>query len=222
MNQPLAVFFDFDGTLADSAPDLAGAANAMRVARGMEPLPVASLRPHVSSGARGMVQAAFGTFPGDTGFETLKAEFLERYEARLTAETALFDDIEPLLEAVEARGLLWGVVTNKAQRYTLPLVRHLGLQARCAAVVSGDTTPHAKPHPAPLLKAAELAEVAPRRCWYVGDDRRDIEAARAAGMGAIAAAWGYCGDSHPGAWQADVIAASPLDLIALLDRHLAG
>jgi phosphoglycolate phosphatase len=216
MNRPLAIFFDFDGTLADTAPDLAGAANDMRIARGLAPLPLSALRPHASAGARGLVGAAFGLTPQDSGYEALKNEFLARYEQRMTRDTTLFDDIEALLGRLEEAGLLWGIVTNKLARYTLPITRHLQLAHRASAVVSGDTTPHAKPHPAPLLKAAEQADVPPLRCWYVGDDLRDIQAARAAGMGAVAAAYGYCGDSAPQQWGADALIHAPLELLALL------
>lgn len=216
MNRPHAIFFDFDGTLADTAPDLAGAANDMRGARGLPLLPLDALRPHASAGARGLVGAAFGVVPGQAPFEDLRREFLERYEARMTRETSLFAGIDTLLDTLDDAGLLWGIVTNKAGRYTVPITRHLRLDHRAAALISGDTTPHAKPHPAPLLKAAEDADVAPVQCWYVGDDLRDMQAARAAGMGAVAAAYGYCGDSAPAQWGADAIIDAPSGLLALL------
>jgi phosphoglycolate phosphatase len=216
MKTPQAIFFDFDGTLADTAPDLAGTANDMRTARGLEPLPYESLRPYASAGARGLVGAAFALEPGHSDYESHKTEFLQRYELRMTRETTVFDEVYELLSALEARGLLWGIVTNKVSRFTIPIVKHLNLHQRAAAVVSGDTTPHAKPHPAPLLKAAEDADVAPVQCWYVGDDLRDIQAARAASMAAVAAAYGYCGNSDVARWQADRIITTPLQLLKLL------
>ena len=211
-----AVLFDLDGTLIDSAPDLAGAANEMRAARGLPPLPYESLRCVVGSGARGMVAAAFGALPGDAGYDDLRAEFLARYEARSTRETRLFDDMAPVLDALDAHALPWGIVTNKIERYTDAIVRHLGLAARARVVVSGDTTPHAKPHPAPLLEAARQLGVAAGGCAYVGDDLRDVQAGRAANMATIAAAWGYLGSGEgAGAWRADAVARCPLDLLPL-------
>ena len=216
-----AVLFDLDGTLIDSAPDLAGAANDMRLARGLPALPVERLRPLVGSGARGMVRAAFDLGPEDAGYDALREEFLARYEARSTRETHVFPDMAPLLDALDAARLPWGIVTNKIERYTLPLVRHLGLAKRAAAVVCGDTTAHAKPHPAPLLEAARRLAVAPAACVYVGDDLRDIVAGCAAGMGTIAAAWGYLGAGEAiERWQADAVIRRPAELTALLGGPL--
>ena len=214
--KPAAVLFDLDGTLVDSAPDLAGAANDMRAERGLAAVPYASLRRMVGTGARGMIGAAFGLAPGDAGFEALRDEFLARYEARSTRETRVFDDMLPVLDALDAHGLPWGIVTNKVERYTGPIVRHLGLAARAGAVVCGDTTPHAKPHPAPLVEAARRLGVAPAACVYVGDDLRDVQAGRAACMATVAAAWGYLGsDAAVTEWQADTVAERPGDLLAL-------
>lgn len=209
-----AVLFDLDGTLVDSAPDLAGAANGLREARGLPALPLAQLRPLVGAGARGMVGAAFGIKPGDEGFEALRDEFLQMYEQRLTQGTAVFPAMVEVLHALEAAGLPWGVVTNKAERFTLPLVRGLGLHRRAGAVVCGDTTPHSKPHPAPLLEAARRMGVAAGQCVYVGDDLRDMQAGRAAGMPSLAAAWGYLGQGEPvDAWGADAVLETPLQLL---------
>lgn len=211
-----AVLFDLDGTLIDSAPDLAGAGNDMRLARGLEPLPYERFRPMVGSGARGMVFIALGAVPGDAQFDALRDEFLSRYEARMTSCTALFPAMRPVLDTLRAHGLVWGIVTNKAQRFTTPLVHALGLDAEAGAVVSGDTTPHAKPHPAPLLEAARRIGVAPGACLYVGDDLRDVQAAHAAGMRAVAASWGYLGDGDPvSAWGADHVIDSPSQLLKL-------
>jgi 2-phosphoglycolate phosphatase len=208
------VLFDLDGTLIDSAPDLAGAANAMRVARGMAPLPPLALRPMVGAGARGMVGTAFGVKPGDEAFDALRQEFLERYEAGLLSQTAVFAEMLAVLDRLDADEQRWGIVTNKAARFTQPVVEGLHLHARAAVVISGDTTPHSKPHPAPLLEAARRAGVDAANCVYVGDDHRDILAGRAAGMATLAAAWGYLGQGESiDAWGAHAVLAAPADLL---------
>jgi 2-phosphoglycolate phosphatase len=212
-----AVLFDLDGTLIDSAPDLAGAGNDMRAARGLPLLPLAHFRPMVGAGARGMVGRALDVMPGHADFEALRDEFLQRYEERMTRETRVFAAMWPVLEGLAARGLPWGIVTNKATRFSQPLVRSLGLLETAATLVCGDTTPHAKPHPAPLLEAARRMEVAAGDCVYVGDDLRDVQAGRAAGMATVAAAWGYLGEGdHIEAWGADHVVASPDELLKLL------
>lgn len=212
-----AVLFDLDGTLIDSAPDLAGAANRLREQRGLPHVPYAQLRPLVGTGARGMIGGAFGIGPGDAEFETLRDEFLAIYERSLLQQTAVFTEMVPVLQALEAAGLPWGVVTNKAERFTHPVVRGLGLDQRAGAVVCGDTTPHAKPHPAPLLEAARRIGMAPEACVYVGDDLRDVQAGRAAGMATLAAAWGYLGQGEAiDAWGADDVLDSPGQLLKWL------
>ncbi|MCS6765736.1 MAG: phosphoglycolate phosphatase [Candidatus Protistobacter heckmanni] len=216
------ILFDLDGTLADTAPDLAAAANSLRVDRGLEPLPLEVLRPVASAGARGLIGAALGIKPGDDEFETLKHTFLDRYEQDLCARTTLFAEVPELLDQLEAGGRSWGVVTNKAERFALPLLRELGLAARAAAIVGGDTTAHTKPHPLPLLHAAELAGVAAQRCVYVGDDLRDIQAGKAASMPTVAAAYGYCGDADPPEqWGADLLIRSPAELSPWLGTFAA-
>jgi len=186
---PRAILFDLDGTLADTAPDLAAAVNGLRVKRGLAPTPYDLLRPAASAGARGLIGVAFGIKPGDDEFEQLRMEFLDDYAAAIAVESRLFDGIPELLAALTQRGLLWGIVTNKAARFTEALIPRIGLDAsRC--VVSGDTTPYPKPHPAPLLEAARRLSLPPHDCWYVGDDLRDIRAGDAAGMTTIAAEWG--------------------------------
>lgn len=217
LRPPRALLFDLDGTLIDSAPDLAGAANDMRRSRGRAALPYSDLRPMVGSGARGMLGVAFGIAPGDDGFEALREEFLSRYEARMTQETRVFPAVVPMLAALSSRAVPWGIVTNKARRFSEPLAAALGLADRAGALVSGDSTPHAKPHPAPLLEAARRMAVEPVHCWYVGDDLRDMQAGKAAGMGTVAATWGYLGDGDPvTAWGADDIVDSPADLLKRL------
>jgi 2-phosphoglycolate phosphatase len=193
---PRAVLFDLDGTLADTAPDLAAAVNWLRTERGLDPTPYEVLRPTASAGARGMIGAAFGLAPGDEGYEELRLAWFERYQAAMAEHTTLFDGIHELLAGIEGAGMAWGIVTNKPMRFTDPLVPQIAL-AHAGCIVSGDTTPHAKPHPAPLLEGARRLGLAPEQCWYVGDDLRDIEAGRAAGMVTVACAWGYCGAIAP-------------------------
>ena len=208
------VLFDLDGTLIDSAPDLAGAANDLRAAHGLPPLPESQLRPMVGAGARGMLGQAFGIAPGDERFEPMRKAFLDTYEARMLRLTRLFDAMPPVLQTLETRGLPWGVVTNKATRFTQPITEHLGLHQRAAVVIAGDTTPHAKPHPEPLHEAARRAGIDAAHCVYIGDDLRDIQAGRAAGMHTAAAAWGYLGLGEPvHAWGADTVLESPAALL---------
>ena len=210
------VLFDLDGTLADTAPDLAAALNKMRTDRGLTALPLDPLRRMASSGARGLVGVGFNLKPGDAGYEAHRIEFLANYAAALHVHTRLFDGVEELLAAIEA-DRKWGVVTNKAKRFTDPLSRSIGFTGRASCVVSGDTTPHAKPHPAPLLHAAELSGVAAHECIYVGDDLRDIQAGRAAGMKTLAVTWGYLGDTDPpDSWGADAVIARPAQVLEYL------
>jgi len=216
-----AVLFDLDGTLADTAPDLAGALNALLVERGRPQVPVAATRPVTSSGARGMLKVGFGIEPGHAEYETLKARFLDLYAERVCVETQLYPGAVELLAMLEARALRWGVVTNKAERFTRPLLDALALMERAACVVGGDTTARAKPHPDPLLHAATYVGVEPARCLYVGDDLRDVQAARAAGMPVIAAAYGYLGvDGDPHAWGADAVIDHPLEVLNHLDSPI--
>jgi N-acetyl-D-muramate 6-phosphate phosphatase len=210
-----AVLFDLDGTLIDSAEDLGRAANAMRVDRALAPLPLAEYRPHCGSGARGMLGRAFAIKPGMPGYDDLKREFLDRYELLMYDSTRPFAGVEAELVALANAGLAWGVVTNKAERFALPLIAVLKLGA--ATVVGGDTTGHTKPHPAPLLEAARRLGVAPSACLYVGDDERDVVAGKAAGMATAVAAWGYLGpDADHRRWDADAELSAPGELLKLL------
>ncbi|MFC3685347.1 HAD-IA family hydrolase [Hydrogenophaga luteola] len=212
-----AVLFDLDGTLIDSAPDLAGAANAMRISRQLAPIPVDRYRAHAGSGARGMLRVAFDTGPGDHGFEDLRQEFFDCYQDRLLLQTRPFEGVETLLDTLLRQGRFWGVVTNKGERFTRPLTQSMPLFARASAVISGDTTPHTKPHPEPLLEAARRIGVASADCLYVGDDIRDIQAGRAAGMRTVAAMYGYLGpEADVSTWGADEIIEGPLGLLKCL------
>lgn len=217
LSNPRALLFDLDGTLADTAPDLAAAVNKMRSDRGLEPTSFEILRPLASAGARGLIGAAFGIAPGDAGYDDMRREFLDNYAAAIANHTTLFDGVTSLLDEISTLGLSWGIVTNKPALYTDALVPRIGL-GHAACVISGDTTPHAKPHPEPLFEAARRLQLAPTECWYVGDDLRDIDAGKAAGMPTIAAGWGYCGHTDPADWLADLIASHPLDLLPLLPR----
>ena len=213
---PRAILFDLDGTLADTAPDLAEAVNRMRVERGLPPAPYETLRPVASAGARGLIGVAFGLAPGQAEYEPLRDQFLRNYTDFIAVKSTLFADIPALLTALEKNGIAWGIVTNKVGRLTDLLVPKIGL-SHAGCVVSGDTTGHPKPHPAPLLEAAKRLDLAPQDCWYVGDDLRDIQAGQAAGMRTVAAAWGYCGHAEPATWQADYLLDAPLDLLPLLN-----
>jgi 2-phosphoglycolate phosphatase len=208
------VLFDLDGTLADSAGDLALALNRVRADRGLAPVPVAPLREYASSGARGLLQAGMDVTPEHPNYSELREAFLSHYTECLAETTRLFDDIDALLTAIEGRGLQWGIVTNKHARFTAPVVAALHLDKRAAIVVSGDTTPYPKPHPAPLLHAAEALGIAPAACVYVGDDLRDVEAGQAAGMATIVAGYGYMGaGGDPALWPATGWIAQPLELL---------
>lgn len=211
-----AIFFDLDGTLVDTAPDLGSAANAVRHSLGLPPLPLAEYRPVASAGARGLLGMATGVRPEDPAFAEQRDAFLAHYEANIAAQSALFPGMQQALLAMEAQGIAWGVVTNKPQRYTNKLMALLGLSKRCCAIVSADEVAKAKPAPDGLFLACERAGVSPAHCLYVGDDLRDISAGAAAGMRTVAAAWGYEGEHPLASWGADLTLAHPQDLIGLL------
>ncbi len=213
---PRAVLFDLDGTLADTAPDLAAALNRLRADQGLAPLALERVRPFASAGARGLVHVGFGIKPGNDEYDALREAFLEAYRENTCVETRLFPGIAELLAELARRSIAWGVVTNKATRFTDRVLAGLGLAPAC--VVCGDTTPHLKPHAAPMLHAAELLAIPAHACVYLGDDLRDVQAARAAGMRAVAVEWGYHHPENggPATWQADAVIAQPRDLIGLL------
>ncbi|MDB5809143.1 MAG: phosphoglycolate phosphatase [Betaproteobacteria bacterium] len=211
-----AVLFDLDGTLIDTAPDLVYALNCMRVSRKLEVLPVAATRAYTSMGARGLLGVGLDVTPEHADYEAMRDEFLGIYADNLCRESKLFPGMGELLEALEIRGVKWGVVTNKAERYTHPLLKQLGVHHRAACIIGGDTTGKTKPDPAPLFAACERISIAPSRCIYVGDDRRDVQAGRAAGMMTIVAKFGYLHGNDPETWAADAMIDAPGDVLHYL------
>ncbi len=211
------VFFDLDGTLADTAPDLVAATNQLLSARNLPLKPYEQLRPCASAGARGLIGGAFGIDTKHPDFIALRDEFFANYEKALFVHSKLFEGMEHLLNQLESAQLPWGIVTNKSERFTNPLVDLMGLSKRSISTVSGDTTPHSKPHPEPILHAARIANLDPNKSLYVGDDIRDIIAGKAAGMKTVAAAYGYCGcEEPPEAWGADFIIHTPQELLQII------
>ena len=204
-----AVLFDLDGTLADTAPDMARTVNEMRTRRGLAPVAAQVVRPHVSKGARGMLMAAFEMTTDHPDFPAMREEFLDIYAGNLVVDSVLFPGVASLLDHLEAEGIAWGVVTNKFERFARPLLQQMGLAARAGVIVGGDTCAKPKPFPEPLLFAAQKLGVKPSDALYVGDDERDVQAARAAGMPVLVAGYGYLGDGpQPQAWGADGIVES--------------
>ena len=216
--KPRLVLFDLDGTLADTAPDLAYALNQTLIRQGQPELPFRSIRPHVSHGGLALIRLGFGLGPDDPGFDALRQEFLDLYLANLTRETRLFPGMEEVLSRLEGAAIPWGVVTNKPSWLTDPLMRQLALDERAVAIVSGDTTDNRKPHPGPILYACEQAAVEPEATLYVGDAQRDIEAGRRAGATTLAALFGYIGEQdRPREWGADGCLETPQDLLPWLE-----
>lgn len=211
------VLFDLDGTLVDSAPDLAAAVDKLRTDRGLPALPLERYRPMVGAGARGMLGVAFGMQPDHPEFEAHRDEFFVNYAACLTTRTQPFPGVNELIQGLVQRRMPWGVVTNKSTRFTQPLTSDMPIFSTAAAIISGDTTAHAKPHPEPLLEATRRMGLDPRRCVYVGDDKRDIVAGLAAGMLTVAALYGYLGEHHDAAsWGAHAAVQDARELIPLL------
>lgn len=214
------VLFDLDGTLVDTAPDMADALNALRAEQGLPALPFTDLRPVVSMGARGLLHAGMGLDPEDPDYASLRERFLAIYQTRLCRESRLFGGMDSVLAGIETRGLRWGVVTNKPGWLSEPLLTQLGLERRACCIVSGDSAARAKPHPDPLFLACRLSDFKPAHCVYVGDAGRDIEAGQAAGMRTVAAAYGYipAGDAAA-AWGADAVIEQPLTLLEWLSEQ---
>ena len=212
---PKLVLFDLDGTLLDSAPDMLATVNRMRAARGQDAMPLEALRPHVSKGSRAMSSAAFPELGGAVPPEMIR-EFLGLYEQELGRHSVLFEGVADLLDAIEADGARWGIITNKPEYLARQIMPQLGWDSRSAILLGGDTLAERKPHPLPLLHAAELLGTAVSDCVYIGDDQRDIDAARAAGMRSVVALWGYRDQAErPEDWGADVMAIAPVELTAL-------
>ncbi|MDN5752286.1 MAG: HAD-IA family hydrolase [Nitrosospira sp.] len=212
-----AVLFDLDGTLANTAPDLGHALNRQRIARGLSALSIELIRTEASAGARGLLGLGFNIKPGDPEYETMRNEFLDYYAERLCHETSLFPGVAELLDQLDVRRVAWGIVTNKPARFTIPLMRELGLSQRAACIVSGGDTVHSKPHPEPLLTASSAMAVAPGECVYLGDDIRDVQASLAAGMEPVIARYGYLGNvGPPESWGARYLIDQPQELLGYL------
>lgn len=211
-----AVLFDLDGTFADTAPDLGRAINLMRTARGLTPVAIADTRRVTSLGARGLLGVGFGIGPEHADYPAMREEFLRNYENNLCCDTVLFPGIAELIDRLEQREIIWGIVTNKAERLAKPLLQQLGYGTRAACIIGGDTAGHLKPHPAPLLAATQAIHIDPQSCLYVGDDERDIQAGRAAGMRTVAVRFGYLNGSNPDSWGADSVVSTPAEIEKLL------
>lgn len=212
------ILFDLDGTLVDTAHDLAFALNLQREKHGLPSLPFEIIRPYASHGSRGLLSVGFDLKPEDDAFSEMREEYLALYDQVLTRQPILFDGIAELLATLEGRGELWGVVTNKPRRFTQPLMQSIGLLQRAACVVSGDDAPRPKPYPDTLLLACAQADVKPEVCWYIGDAERDIQAGKAAGMKTVVALYGYLDiNDKPSEWGADQFIHTPTDLLNLID-----
>ena len=216
--RPAAVFFDLDGTLVDTADDLAAPVNHMREARGLKPLPLEEYRPFASAGSRGLLHIGLGATTDDPDYPALRTEFLTRYEKSIASHTRLFPGMPDLLAWLEANGIRWGVISNKLEYLVRRLVQQLGLGHRVALAYGGDTAPRAKPWPDPLKMALQETGLTARQCVYIGDDLRDIQAAHAVDMPAVAAAYGYGNPNEIPQWRADHIVTSPQEFLAMLKR----
>ena len=216
--RPAAVFFDLDGTLVDTADDLAAPVNHMREARGLKPLPLEEYRPFASAGSRGLLHIGLGATTDDPDYPALRTEFLNRYEQEIAVHSRLFDGMPELLAWLEANGIRWGVISNKLEYLVRRLVQQLGLGHRVALAYGGDTAPRAKPWPDPLKMALQETGLTARQCVYIGDDLRDIQAAHAVAMPAVAAAYGYGNPNEIPQWRADHIVTSPQEFLAMLKR----
>ena len=219
MTRIKTVLFDLDGTLADTAPDLAAALNAVRQAKGKPALPFEQIRPAVSHGGKALIEVGFNLSPDSDEAETLRLQLLDHYRDNIANHTRLFSGMEEVLDHIEQSGANWGVVTNKPGWLTEPLMAELGLQPRAACIISGDTLNERKPHPAPLLHACELAGSQPEDCVYIGDAERDIMAGKRAGMHTLLALFGYLDESdQPHEWGADASVESPQAILHWLNK----
>lgn len=216
--RPAAVFFDLDGTLVDTADDLAAPVNHMREARGLKPLPLEEYRPFASAGSRGLLHIGLGATTDDPDYPALRTEFLNRYEQEIAVHSRLFDGMPELLAWLEANDIRWGVISNKLEYLVHRLVQQLGLGHRVALAYGGDTAPRAKPWPDPLKMALQETGLTARQSVYIGDDLRDIQAAHAVDMPAVAAAYGYGNPNEIPQWKADHIVTSPQEFLAMLKR----
>jgi 2-phosphoglycolate phosphatase len=219
MNQRIqTVLFDLDGTLLDTAPDLANALNAVLKRNKQSPLPYEQIRPVVSHGGRALIELGFKLGPEHPDFASLKQELLDYYRAHIAEQTTLFPGMDDVLDGLEQLGINWGVVTNKPARLTDPLMDALDLRRRAVTVVSGDTLKECKPHPAPLLYACGLAGSEPEACLYVGDAERDIEAGHSAGMSTLVATFGYLTENdEPETWGATALIQHPTEVFDWLE-----
>jgi len=216
------ILFDLDGTLVDTAHDLAYALNLERMRHGLAELPLDVIRPYASHGSKGLLAIGFDLSDEDDAFVSMRDEYLAIYDQVLTRKPILFDGISELLVTLEANNIPWGVVTNKPRRFTQPLMQSIGLLTRAACVISGDDAARPKPYPDTLLMACKQAGVNPQQCWYVGDAERDIQAGKAAGMQTVVALYGYLSDTdQPEAWGADQAIQAPLDLLAFANLKLS-
>lgn len=221
MNKQLrTVLFDLDGTLADTAPDLAYALNQLLGEEGRPLLSLATIRCFVSQGTKGLLKLGFDIESDDPAFERLRERLLQIYRTHITRESRLFPGMAELLQTIEARGMNWGIVTNKPANLTEPLIQHLGLTQRAACIISGDTTPYCKPHPAPMLQACKLAGSQAYQCVYLGDAQCDIEAGRRAGMKTLVALFGYLSNQdEPHTWGADAMVTHPMAVMDWINAY---
>lgn len=220
VNSISTIFFDLDGTLVDTAPDLGYALNLQLEQHGKKPLPMEQIRPIASHGSMGLLKLGFVITPENADFAAMRDEYLNLYEQVFTRSPTLFDGVADLLESIESKGLRWGVVTNKPSRFTLSLLQSIHLDHRAACIVSGDDAPRAKPYPDTLLMACTQANVKAENCIYIGDAERDIEAGNAAGMKTVVALWGYIADTdEPSQWGADVMIETPSEILSIINNH---
>ncbi len=214
-----AVFFDLDGTFADTAPDLAASLNQLLTEHGRPALPMDIIRPTVSHGGNAMIQLAFNIDESAEEFSSLRQRFLDIYNQRMHSHTKMFPGMDDVLAALESENILWGIITNKPAWLTEPLLQELNMEKRAACIISGDTTNHRKPHPEPMHHACEITNSSPSHSLYVGDAQRDIDAGRAAGMHTLIARYGYIGEGEdPGQWQADGMVTHPHEIITWIEN----